>query len=89
MIARVIVPRLPKYSLLPFVQLIRPSVSLVTVPTGRGGATETATFVVVKRNVLPERGEVRKRVEEQVAEVATGVELLKVTKCGSRCESRR
>ena len=41
-IARVIVPRLPKYSLLPFVQLIRPSFSLVTVPTGRGGATQTA-----------------------------------------------
>ena len=41
-IARVIVPRLPKYSLLPFVQLIRPSFSLVTVPTGRGRATQTA-----------------------------------------------
>jgi hypothetical protein len=40
-IARVIVPRLPKYSLLPFVQLVRPSFSLVTVPTGRGG-TRTA-----------------------------------------------
>jgi hypothetical protein len=40
-IARVIVPRVPKYSLLPFVQLVRPSLSLVTVPTGRGG-TRTA-----------------------------------------------
>jgi hypothetical protein len=40
-IARLIVPRLPKYSLLPFVQLVRPSFSLVTVPTGRGG-TQTA-----------------------------------------------
>jgi hypothetical protein len=40
-IARVIVPRLPKYSLFPFVQLVRPSFSLVTVPTGRGG-TKTA-----------------------------------------------
>ena len=36
-IARVIVPRLPRYSLFPFVQLVRPSFSLVTVPTGRGG----------------------------------------------------
>jgi hypothetical protein len=40
-IARVIVPRLPRYSLFPFVQLIRPSFSLVTVPTGRGSATRT------------------------------------------------
>jgi hypothetical protein len=31
-ILRVIVPRLPKYSLLPFVQLVRPSFSVVTVP---------------------------------------------------------
>ena len=41
-IARVIIPRIPRYSLLPFVQLVRPSFSLVTVPTGRGGATTTA-----------------------------------------------
>ena len=41
LIARVIVPRIPKFSLLPFVQLIRPSFSLVTVPTGRGSATRT------------------------------------------------
>ena len=40
-IARAIVPRIPKYSLLPFVQLIRPSFQLVTVPTGRGSATRT------------------------------------------------
>jgi hypothetical protein len=40
-IARVIVPRVPRYSLFPFVQLVRPSFSLVTVPTGRGG-TRTA-----------------------------------------------
>lgn len=40
-IGRIIVPRLPKYSLFPFVQLIRPSFSLVTVPTGRGD-TRTA-----------------------------------------------
>ena len=41
-IVRAIVPRLPRYSLFPFVQLVRPSFSLVTVPTGRGGATQTA-----------------------------------------------
>jgi len=40
-IARFIVPRVPRFSLFPFVQLIRPSISLVTVPTGRGGATRT------------------------------------------------
>jgi hypothetical protein len=40
-IARLIVPRIPKFTLLPFVQLLRPSVSLVTVPTGRGSATRT------------------------------------------------
>lgn len=41
-IARVIIPRVPESSLLPFVQLIRPSVSLVTVPTGTGSGTRTA-----------------------------------------------
>jgi hypothetical protein len=40
-ILRAIVPRVPEYSLFPFKQLIRPSVSLVTVPDGRGG-TRTA-----------------------------------------------
>ena len=40
-IARAIIPRIPKFSLLPFVQLVRPSVSLVTVPTGRGSDTRT------------------------------------------------
>jgi len=40
-IARLIVPRIPKSSLFPFVQLIRPSFSLVTVPTGRGSNTRT------------------------------------------------
>jgi hypothetical protein len=42
MIVRAIVPRIPKFSLLPFVQLVRPSLSLVTVPTGRGTTTRTA-----------------------------------------------
>jgi len=39
--ARLIVPRVPRMSLLPFVQLIRPSLSLVTVPTGNGNNTRT------------------------------------------------
>jgi len=38
---RLIVPRIPRYSLLPFVQLIRPNFSLVTVPDGKGRATRT------------------------------------------------
>lgn len=41
-IARLIVPRVPRFSLLPFVQLIRPSFFLNTVPTGRGSGTRTA-----------------------------------------------
>ena len=40
-IARLIVPRIPRFSLLPFVQLVRPSFSLVTVPTGKGRDTRT------------------------------------------------
>jgi hypothetical protein len=39
---RVIVPRVPESSLLPFVQLIRPSISVVTAPTGPGEATRTS-----------------------------------------------
>jgi len=38
---RPIIPRIPKFSLLPFVQLIRPSFSVVTVPTGTGSETRT------------------------------------------------
>jgi hypothetical protein len=41
-IARAIVPRIPRFSLLPFVQLVRPSISLVTVQTGKGRGTVTA-----------------------------------------------
>ena len=41
LIARAIVPRVPESALLPFVQLIRPSISLVTVPNGRGRSTRT------------------------------------------------
>jgi hypothetical protein len=42
LIVRPIIPRIPRFSLLPFVQLIRPSFSLVTVPTGPGSGTRTA-----------------------------------------------
>jgi hypothetical protein len=42
LIARLIVPRIPRFSLFPFVQLIRPSLSLATVPTGKGKDTKTA-----------------------------------------------
>jgi hypothetical protein len=41
-VLRAIVPRIPKLSLLPFVQLVRPTVQLVTVPMGRGRGTTTA-----------------------------------------------
>ncbi len=40
-VARVIVPRVPRFTLLPVVQLVRPSFFLVTVPTGRGSETRT------------------------------------------------
>jgi hypothetical protein len=40
-VARLIVPRIPRFTLLPFVQLVRPSLFLVTVPTGKGTATRT------------------------------------------------
>ena len=36
-VARAIIPRIPPNTLLPFVQLVRPTFSLVTVPTPRGG----------------------------------------------------
>ena len=54
-IARAIVPRIPKFSLLPFVQLIRPSVQLVTFPTSRGRGTDTAfgDFQLFDLAVLP------------------------------------
>jgi hypothetical protein len=40
--ARVIVPRVPSSALLPFVQLIRPSLSVVTAPTGKRDQTRTS-----------------------------------------------
>jgi hypothetical protein len=36
-VLRAIIPRIPAYSLLPFMQLIRPTFSLVTVPSSKGG----------------------------------------------------
>lgn len=41
LIARLIVPRIPRFSLFPFPQLVRPSLSIVTVPKGSGSATRT------------------------------------------------
>lgn len=41
LILRAIVPRIPRLSLMP-AQLVRPTISLVTVPTGRGSETKTA-----------------------------------------------
>ena len=41
LIIRPIIPRIPRYSLLPFVQLIRPAFSVVTVPTLNGNSTRT------------------------------------------------
>jgi len=40
-VARAIIPRIPRFTLLPFVQLVRPSFFLVTVPAGKGSATRT------------------------------------------------
>ncbi|MBY0280501.1 hypothetical protein K2Z84_34635 [Candidatus Binatia bacterium] len=54
-IVRAIVPRIPRLSLLPFVQLVRPSVQLVTVPTSAGRGTRTAfgDFQLFDLAVLP------------------------------------
>jgi hypothetical protein len=41
LVLRPLIPRVPRFRLLPFPQLIRPTLSLVTVPTGRGGNTRT------------------------------------------------
>lgn len=53
--ARIAVPRVPASSLLPFDQLIRPSLSMVTVPTGPGERTRTelGDFVLFDLAVLP------------------------------------
>lgn len=54
-VMRAIVPRIPRFGLLPFVQLVRPTLQVVTVPTGRGGGTRTALgdFQLFDFAVLP------------------------------------
>jgi len=54
LIIRPIIPRVPQYSLFPFVQLIRPTFSLVTVPSARGGTrTEFGDTELLDVAVLP------------------------------------
>jgi hypothetical protein len=54
LILRPIIPRLPPDSLLPFVQLVRPTFSLVTVPSARGGSrTEFGDMELFDLAVLP------------------------------------
>ena len=53
-IVRPIIPRVPRFSLFPFVQLIRPSLSLVTTPSPRGGTrTEFGDMQLLDVAVLP------------------------------------
>lgn len=53
-IIRPIIPRVPPRSFLPFAQLIRPTLSLVTVPSPRGGVrTEFGDLPVFDLAVLP------------------------------------
>jgi hypothetical protein len=53
-VIRPLIPRLPEYSLLPFSQLVRPTFSLVTVPSSRGGTrTEFGDLPLFDVAVLP------------------------------------
>ena len=53
-ILRAIIPRVPRFSLFPFIQLIRPTFSLVTVPSPRGGTrTELGDTQLFDLAVLP------------------------------------
>jgi hypothetical protein len=53
-VLRAIIPRLPRYSLFPFIQLIRPTFSMVTVPSSRGGSrTELGDTQVFDLAVRP------------------------------------
>jgi hypothetical protein len=53
-IIRPLIPRIPPYTLLPFNQLIRPTFSLVTVPSSRGGSrTEFGDLPLFDIAVLP------------------------------------
>src|SRR5215469_9109603 len=54
LIIRPIIPRVPPYALLPFNQLIRPTLQLVTVPSSRGGVrTEFGDLPLFDIAVLP------------------------------------
>jgi hypothetical protein len=53
-LVRPIIPRIPPNALLPFVQLIRPSLALLTVPSSKGGSrTEFGDLPVFDVAVLP------------------------------------
>jgi hypothetical protein len=53
-VARAIIPRVPRFSLFPFIQLIRPTFSLVTVPSPKGGTrTEFGDMQLFDAAVLP------------------------------------
>ena len=53
-ILRPIIPRLPRFSLFPLIQLIRPTFSLVTVPSARGGTrTEFGDMQLFDLAILP------------------------------------
>ena len=51
---RPVIPRIPPHTLLPFVQLVRPTFTLVTVPSSRGGTrTEFGDLPMFDIAVLP------------------------------------
>ena len=53
-ILRAIIPRIPAYSLLPFIQLVRPTFSLVTVTSSKGGTrTELGDTQLFDLAVMP------------------------------------
>jgi len=53
-VARIIIPRIPPNTLLPFVQLVRPTFSLVTVPGPKGGTrTDFGDMQLFDLAVLP------------------------------------
>jgi hypothetical protein len=54
LIVRPLIPRIPPYTLLPFMQLVRPTFALVTVPSSRGGTrTEFGDLPIFDVAVLP------------------------------------
>jgi hypothetical protein len=57
LILRPIIPRLPPYTLLPVVQLVRPTFALVTVPSSRGGSrTEFGDIPLFDLALVPLHG---------------------------------